>query len=65
MALRYGQGGFSGFPRESAPIVAYSAILAKIQSKQYGNKMKIMTQQDGKYGRLIELARGEPVAVAA
>ena len=26
---------FPGFPRESAPIVAYSAILAKIQSRQY------------------------------
>jgi antirestriction protein ArdC len=47
---------------ESAPIVAYSAILAKIQTGSTGNKMKILTQQDGKYGfgRQIELAAPHP-----
>lgn len=46
--------------------IANSAILAKTDGKLGGIPMKTLTAKDAKYGfgRLIDLARAEPVAVA-
>jgi prevent-host-death family protein len=46
--------------------VAYSDILAKTGHNNTGNKMKVLTAKDAKYGfgGLIDPARAGPVAVA-
>ena len=47
-------------------MVAYLAILAKTTYDITGSRMKTLAAKDAKYGfgRLIDLARAEPVAVA-
>jgi hypothetical protein len=63
-SLRHQQGNFSGW--QISLTVAYSVIFLTTGQEQYGNRIKILTAKDAKYGfgRLIDLARAEPVAVA-
>jgi hypothetical protein len=63
-SLGHQQGNFSGW--QISLTVAYSVIFLKTGQEQYGNRIKILTAKDAKYGfgRLIDLARAEPAAVA-
>lgn len=46
--------------------VVYSAIFVTAGQEEHGNRMKILTAKEAKYGfgQLIHLARAEPMAVA-
>jgi prevent-host-death family protein len=50
----------------AVPAIAHSAKLAKSGLINPGSRMQTLTAKDAKYGfgRLIDLARAEPVAVA-